>query len=116
MRAARIGSLLLALGLAVGAAAGVGLLVGFEPARLPRALLNVAAYKLTFLAAAGLLAAGAITLRRGRAMSASATAAGPAAGDIKELSEGRSVPVAFGEARQPERTRNAPATSSEDGL
>ena len=37
----------------------MGLLVGFEPARLPAALLNIAAYKLTFLAALFLIAAGA---------------------------------------------------------
>jgi hypothetical protein len=66
MRATKAGSLLLALGVLVGAAAGAGLLVGFEPARLPAALLNVAAYKLTFLAAFGLLAAGAVFRRYGR--------------------------------------------------
>ena len=43
MRADRLGLLLLLLGLIVGGAAGVGLLVGFEPAQLPRALLNIAA-------------------------------------------------------------------------
>ena len=47
-RAARIGPVLLVLGLVVGVAAGVGLLLGFEPARLPRELLNIAAYKLRF--------------------------------------------------------------------
>jgi len=66
MRADRIGPLFLVLGLVVGGAAGIGLLTGFEPAQLPPALLNVAAYKLTFLAAGGLLAAGALLLRRGR--------------------------------------------------
>jgi hypothetical protein len=74
MRAARIGPLLLGLGLVVGAAAGVGLLVGFEPAQLPRALLNIAAYKLTFLAAAGLIVAGALVLRYGRREPAGRTA------------------------------------------
>jgi len=66
MRADRIGPLFLVLGLVVGGAAGIGLLTAFEPAQLPPALLNVAAYKLTFLAAGGLLAAGALLLRRGR--------------------------------------------------
>ena len=66
MPAARLGRLLLALGLVVGCAASVGLLVGFEPARLPPALLNIAAYKLTFIAALGLLAAGAVSLRHAR--------------------------------------------------
>ena len=50
MRSAHIGRLLLTLGVLVGAAASVGVLVGFEPARLPPTLLNVAAYKLTFIA------------------------------------------------------------------
>lgn len=66
MSAARVGRLLLALGLLVGCVACVGLLVGFEPARLPPTLLNIAAYKLTFIAALGLLAAGAVALRSGR--------------------------------------------------
>ena len=66
MTATRVGRLLLTLGLLVGCAASAGLLIGFEPARLPAALLNIAAYKLTFVAALGLLAAGAVSLRYGR--------------------------------------------------
>ena len=66
MRIERAGGLLLGLGLVVGAAAGIGLLLGFEPAQLPRELLNIAAYKLTFLAAGGLLLGGALLLRYGR--------------------------------------------------
>jgi hypothetical protein len=66
MRAARVSGLLLGLGALVGAVAGVGLLVGFEPARLPPALLNIVAYKLTFVAALGLLAAGAVLRRYAR--------------------------------------------------
>jgi len=41
----------------------MGLLVGFEPARLPAAVLNVAAYKLTFIASLMLLGAGAVIAR-----------------------------------------------------
>ena len=79
MSAARAGRLLLALGLLVGCVACVGLLVGFEPARLPPALLNIAAYKLTFVAALGLLAAGAVALRSAhRAEAAKRGARGPA--------------------------------------
>lgn len=66
MRPAHVGRLLLALGLLVGAAAGAGLVVGFEPSRLPPALLDIAAYKLTFVAALGLIVAGALFLRRAR--------------------------------------------------
>ena len=72
MSAARVGRLLLALGLLVGCAASVGLLIGFEPARLPPALLNIAAYKLTFISALGLLAAGAVSLRYARRAEAAA--------------------------------------------
>lgn len=66
MSATRIGRLLLALGVLVGAAASVGLLLGVEPARLPPALLKLAVYKLTFLAALSMLAAGATVLRHAR--------------------------------------------------
>src|SRR5262245_9454686 len=66
LRATRTGRPFLGAGLVVGVAAGIGLLVGFEPARLPPALLNIAVYKLTFVAAVGLLAAGATLLRYGR--------------------------------------------------
>ena len=66
MRISRFGSLFLAAGAVVGAAAGIGLLFGFEPASLPPALLNIAAYKLTFIGAFGLLAAGAVMIRYGK--------------------------------------------------
>src|SRR5262245_30942738 len=63
MKTGRLGGLLLATGAAVGVAAVVGIVTGFEPSRLPPALLDIAVYKLTFAAAAGLLAAGAIVRR-----------------------------------------------------
>lgn len=44
----------------------MGLLMGFEPSRLPAALLDLAAYKLTFVASLALLAAGAIITRHAR--------------------------------------------------
>ena len=66
MRTSRFGGLLIGVGAAVGVAAVVGLAVGFEPATLPRAILNIAVYKLTFAAAAGLLAAGAVVQRYAR--------------------------------------------------
>lgn len=87
MRNSRVGSVLLALGLLVGVVASIGLIIGFEPARLPPALLNIAAYKLTFLAAAGLLAAGAIVNRYARRSSTSDFAAS-APNRPKELMEG----------------------------
>ena len=63
MRPGRFGGFLLATGAAVGVAAVVGLVAGFHPSQLPPALLDLAVYKLTFIAAAGLLAAGAIVRR-----------------------------------------------------
>jgi hypothetical protein len=92
MRAARIGPFLLALGLVVGVAAGVGLLVGFEPAQLPRELLNIAAYKLTFLAAGGLLAAGALALRYERRQRSTNAVDSDHSHDAAALSEGPANP------------------------
>lgn len=108
MRAGRIGSVLLALGALVGAAAGVGLLVGFEPARLPAALLNIAAYKLTFLASAGLLAAGALVFRYTRRENAGDTTSRVARKDARELAEGQSVEPALTEVRRREPVRDSP--------
>ena len=109
MRADKIGRLLLAAGLLVGIAGGVGLLTGFEPARLPRALLNIAAYKLTFVAAFGLLAVGAVFRRYARRDAQSRTGEGPAA-DRFELTAGQSIPSAL-RAKQRER---APVPSRGD--
>ena len=66
MHGSRFGSVLLGIGVAVGVAAVIGVVTGFEPSRLPPALLDIAVYKLTFTAAAGLLAAGAIVRRYAR--------------------------------------------------
>jgi hypothetical protein len=55
----------LAAGAIVGVVAAVGIAVGFEPSQLPAKLLDLAAYKLTFAAAAGLLAIGAMVRRHG---------------------------------------------------
>lgn len=113
MRAARIGPVLLAVGLVVGVAAGVGLLLGFEPAQLPRELLNIAAYKLTFLAAGGLLAAGALALRYERRQP-STKAAEPAPGHhTGALAEGIPASASSTEARQPERVANNRADRSD---
>jgi len=46
MRSSRFGGFLLGVGAVVGVAAVVGLATGFEPSRLPPALLDIAAYKL----------------------------------------------------------------------
>jgi hypothetical protein len=59
MRSAWFGNVLLAAGVVAGVAAVLGLAVGFEPSKLPAALVDIAAYKLAFGAAAGLLVVGA---------------------------------------------------------
>ena len=64
MRTSRFGGFLLGVGAAVGVAAVVGLVIGFEPSRLPPAVLDIAAYKLTIVAAIGLLVAGAVIRKR----------------------------------------------------
>jgi hypothetical protein len=71
MSATRIGRMLLALGVLVGGAASIGLILGVEPAQLPPALLRIAVYKLTFLASLSILAAGAMVLRHARLTEAS---------------------------------------------
>ena len=93
MRTSRFGQLLLVVGGAVGVTAVIGLVVGFEPAKLPAALLNIAVYKLTFVAAAGLLAAGAVVRRHGQRESkpnreSSATSATADEHGPRELGEG----------------------------
>ena len=59
-------TLLLALGVVVGVVAGVALLLGFEPSRLPPRLIDIAAYKLALVAALALIAAGAALRRHAR--------------------------------------------------
>jgi len=79
MRLERVGGVLLVTGAIVGVVAVVGMAVGFEPSRLPPKLLDIAAYKLTFAAAAVLLAIGAIMRRHGLTSdnAPSSTARGP---------------------------------------
>ena len=102
MRVERMGGLLLALGVVVGTAAGIGLVLGFEPAQLPRELLNIAAYKLTFLAAGGLLAGGAVLLRYGRRDRATR---GATVSDRKRAVLGEGLPVDTGvKVKTPDRT------------
>lgn len=62
----RLGDALIGLGAVVGVLAIGALTGGFEPSRLPPALLNLAAYKLAFVAAAGLLVVGAVVSRLSR--------------------------------------------------
>ena len=76
----RIGRLLLGLGVLVGTAAALGLLAGFEPARLPAAVLNIAVYKLLFVSALAILAAGAVTLRHAARTAGRARGPGPVVG------------------------------------
>lgn len=63
MRASRLSTVLLVTGLLLGVAAVIALLLGADPTALPPFLVRVALYKLTFIAVAGLLAAGAFVGR-----------------------------------------------------
>jgi len=103
MRASRIGPFLLGLGVVVGAAAAVGLLVGFEPSELPPALLDIAAYKLTFMGAFGLLAAGAIMIRYGRRETPAQAPASAERVQTPALAESRPATITTEERRPRER-------------
>jgi hypothetical protein len=70
MRATHAGMLLRVLGLAVAVAAGAAFLLGLDTSRLSPFLIRVAIYKLAFIAALVLLAAGAMIGRRARAQDA----------------------------------------------
>lgn len=63
MRTSLAGRLLLGLGLTIGVTAVAAWFLGFDPTTLPPELLKIAAYKLTGIAAFGLIAAGAVVLR-----------------------------------------------------
>jgi hypothetical protein len=66
VRASAISKLLLIVGAVVGAAAGVALALGVRLDRLPSWMITVGMYKLVFIAAGGLLAAGAMLGRAAR--------------------------------------------------
>jgi hypothetical protein len=66
MRGPVISKALLILGAVVGAAAGIALALDVRLDRLPSWMITVGMYKLVFLAAGGLLAAGAMLGRATR--------------------------------------------------
>lgn len=66
MRAATVAKSLLVLGLLVGIATGLALALGFDVDRIPSWMVTVGMYKLAFIAAGGLLAAGALMGRATR--------------------------------------------------
>jgi hypothetical protein len=106
--------LLLGLGVLVGVAAGVGLLLDFEPARLPPALLNIAAYKLTFIGALGLIAAGALVgryARREEAWNAGNLAPAPGKDALGEAEAAFPAPDERREPREGAALRNRPSDS-----
>jgi hypothetical protein len=62
----RFASILLGLGATIGVVGAIGLAIGFQPSRLPSALIDISVYKLVFVAAAAVLAAGAVVRRAER--------------------------------------------------
>jgi hypothetical protein len=93
MRLDRFGGILLVTGAIVGVIAVVGLAVGFEPSQLPPKLLDIAAYKLTFGAAAVLLAVGAMVRRHVRAAEHEQNAPQPAPSRGASASPGELPPA-----------------------
>ena len=66
MRIGRLAAFCYGMGLFIGGAASAGLLLGFSPSRLPPVLLDIAAYKLAFLATFLLFAVAAVLTRHER--------------------------------------------------
>jgi membrane protein implicated in regulation of membrane protease activity len=66
MRTSTVAKTLLVLGALVGGAAGVALALGLRADRLPPWMITVGMYKLAFIAAGGLLVAGALLGRAAR--------------------------------------------------
>lgn len=60
MHSSTVAKSLLLLGVLVGGSAGVALALGFRVDQLPPWMITVGMYKLAFIAAGGLLAAGAV--------------------------------------------------------
>lgn len=78
----------------MGVVASVGLLLGFDPSQLPPALLRIAAYKLTFLAAFGLIAAGGAMARASRRTGSASEGAVTAGTSTAQLGAGAAAPIA----------------------
>lgn len=106
----------------IGVAAGIGLLVGFEPANLPPAILDIAVYKLTFAAALLLLGVGAMALRYGRRVDSREKSSETANVTKRELRDGEHYgrlpqgaselpPVSSREAEPTRRTRERAAST-----
>lgn len=100
----RVANVFISLGAVVGVIGCIGLAVGWRPSDLPPALLNLAAYKLVFIAAGGLLTAGAVLGRAAVRSGARAGAPSAAARPPAELSLGApgSGPAASESRGEPE--------------
>ena len=108
MRLSKLAAFCFGLGLFIGGAASAGLLVGFEPSRLPPALLDIAAYKLAFIASFALFGVGAVLSRHAqRAHRERATVAAPEGtpSPRKELNAENAAEIVDLAARQRERDR-----------
>lgn len=63
----KLANFFLGLGVGIGVVGAIGLATGFRPSQLPAGLLDLSVYKLTFVAAACVMAAGAFMRRADRA-------------------------------------------------
>lgn len=108
MRLSKLAAFCFGVGLFIGGAASAGLLVGFEPSRLPPALLDIAAYKLAFIASFALFGVGAVLTRHARRDQIGSVPPLPReepAGSRRELNAESVAEVVDLTARQRERER-----------
>jgi hypothetical protein len=89
----RIGKLMMAMGGTLGVGAGLALILGLKPSRLPPALLDIAAYKLIFISVAVLMAAGAAIRRYARQTTSTHEGSYPAERPLPALDEGQAQPL-----------------------
>jgi hypothetical protein len=101
---------LLILGALVGTAAGVALALGLDVSRIPPWMITVGMYKLAFIAAGGILVAGAIVGRAAmrRRGEAEADAAPPAIGPAPWAETDRATRQTHGEPSERRRPDGRP--------
>jgi hypothetical protein len=76
MRLSTVSRLVIILGVLVGGAAGLALVFGMGLDRIPPWMITIGLYKLTFIAAGGLLVVGAMLGRAARARAREANTSG----------------------------------------
>lgn len=94
MRRRTLSNILLSSGAILGVVTTLGWMIGYDPTPLSPALVTIALYKLTYIAAGGMLVAGALSGRWARREEASQLARGTItdpASSARQLGEGHAV-------------------------